>query len=52
MQNLLHIMIPLHTFDTQVVDSWIGKIIQGMMQEQVYPQIFLNCPLAALLHET
>ena len=30
----------------QVADSWIGKIIQGLIQEQVYTQIFLNCHLA------
>ena len=36
----------------QVADSWIGKIIQGLIQEQVYTQIFLNCHLAAFLHET
>ena len=35
----------------QVADSWIGKIIQGLIQEQVYAQIFLNCHLAAFLHE-
>ena len=28
----------------------IGKIIQGLIQEQVYTQIFLNCHLAAFLH--
>ena len=33
----------------QVADSWIGKIIQGLIQEQVYTQIFLNCHLAAFL---
>ena len=31
----------------QVADSSIGKIIQGLIQEQVYTQIFLNCHLAA-----
>ena len=36
----------------QAADSWIGKIIQGLIQEQVYTQIFLNCHLAAFLHET
>ena len=36
----------------QVADSWIEKIIQGLIQEQVYTQIFLNCHLAAFLHET
>ena len=36
----------------QVADSWIRKIIQGLIQEQVYTQIFLNCHLAAFLHET
>ena len=33
----------------QVADSWIGKIMQGLIQEQVYTQIFLNCHLAAFL---
>ena len=36
----------------QVADSSICKIIQGLIQEQVYTQIFLNCHLAAFLHET
>ena len=36
----------------QVADSWIGKIIQGLMREQVYTQIFLSCHLVAFLHET
>ena len=27
----------------QVAGSSIGKIIQGLIQEQVYTQIFLNC---------
>ena len=31
----------------QVADSSICKIIQGLIQEQVYTQIFLNCHLAA-----
>ena len=31
----------------QVADSWNRKIIQGLIQEQVYTQIFLNCHLAA-----
>ena len=35
----------------QVADSWIGKIKQGLIQEQVYTQIFQNCHLAAFLHE-
>ena len=35
-----------------ISDSSIGKIIQGLIQEQVYTQIFLNCHLAAFLHET
>ena len=36
----------------QVADSWIDKIIQGLIQEQVYTQIFSNCHLATFLHET
>ena len=35
----------------QVVDSSICKIIQGLIQEQVYTQIFLNCHLAAFCME-
>ena len=31
----------------EVADSWIGKIIQELIQEQVNTQIFLNCHLAA-----
>ena len=31
----------------KVADSSIGKIMQGLIQEQVYTQIFLNCHLAA-----
>ena len=31
----------------QVADISIGEIIQGLMQEQVYTQIFLNSHLAA-----
>ena len=38
--------------DLKVSDSSICKIIQGLIQEQVCTQIFLNCHLAAFLHET
>ena len=33
-------------------NSLICKIIQGLIQEQVYTQIFLNCHLAAFLQGT
>jgi len=32
----------------QVEDNWIGKIIQGLIQEQIYTQILINCQLAFL----
>ena len=40
-------IIYINPFRYQVAANRIGKIIQGLIREQIYMQIFLNCHLAA-----